>query len=218
MGVANVDLRECNPEYRQEVVDAVKDMYDQYPELKDQVRDIKCYKMDNDRTFASYGPTKYGEDFGGRLNLNSTHFGSDGFRDELSSQSEQGWLTPNASPQSIVSHELGHGLHLDMCAKDSGLTYGSNPPKHEYAQMVNQYADNVHASDIVDQACRDCNLDPSDPYTPYFMQNELSKYGASDKGEAFAEGIAEANTSSNPRPLATAINNRYTEYKNRKGV
>ena len=218
IGVKNVDLRECNPEYQQEVVDAVKDMYNQYPELKDQVRDIKCYKMDNDHTFASYGPTKYGEEFGGQLNLNSTHFGSDGFRDELSSQSDEGWLTPNASPQSIVSHELGHGLHLDMCAKDSGLAYGSVPTKNGYTQMINQYADNVHASDIVDQACRDCNLDPLNPYTPYYMQNELSKYGASDKGEAFAEGIAEANTSSNPRPLATAINNRYLEYRNKKGV
>lgn len=213
MGIKNVDLRDCKPDYRKDVVDSIKNMYDTYPELKDQLKSVRCYEMPNSGTYASYGPTKPNEEFGGCLNLNSAHFGTDGLYDKLKSDSEQGWLVPGGSPSGTVSHELGHGLHLDMCAKNNNLEYGKIPNQTDYQNAVREYCDNVHASEIVDQACNDCNIE----FYSFGTAQQLSRYGASDKGEAFAEGISEANNSDNPRPLSIAINNRYKDYINRNG-
>lgn len=209
LGVKNVDLRQCNPEYRGEIVSAVKDMYERYPELKDQVQAIKCYKMDNDGTFASYGPTSEKTPYGGYLSLNSTHFGSDNFRDEINNLSSNGWFVPKSSPQGIVEHELGHGLHLDMCSRNNNLEYGKVPNSTDYDNAVQEYVDDIHATSIVDRACEDCGFG----FYSRNTSNELSKYGSSNYGEAFAEAISETNNSDNPRRLSVAINNRYNEYK-----
>ncbi len=208
LGVPNVDLRECNPEYRSEVVNAVKDAFDAYPELKDQLSKINCNEM-NDGTYASYGPTSSDSRFGGCLNLNSKYFSSDDLPSALAEESKQGWSVPNASPQSIVSHELGHGMHLDLCAQDCGLEYGKVPDPAVYNSAVQQYIDDIHADKIVQDACSACGVD----FDSWDFADQLTRYGASNYGEALAEAVAEVRNSDNPRPMAQAIYSNLMKYK-----
>ncbi len=208
LGVPNVDLRGCNPEYRSDVVNAVKDAFNEYPELKDQLSKINCHDM-NDGTYASYGPTSSDSRFGGCLNLNSKYFSSDDLPSSLAEESKQGWSVPNASPQSIVSHELGHGMHLDLCAQDCGLEYGKVPDSAAYNSAVQQYMDDVHADKIVQDACDSCGVD----FDSWDFADQLTRYGASNYGEALAEAVAEVRNNDNPRPMAQAIYSNLMNYK-----
>ena len=208
LGVPNVDLRDCNPEYRSDVVNAVKDAFNEYPALKDQLSKVNCHAMKDD-TYASYGPTSSDSRFGGCLNLNSRYFSSDAFPSRLAIDGIQGWLAPNTSPQSIVSHELGHGMHLDLCALDCGLEYGEVPDFAAYKSTVQQYLDNVHADRIVLDACDSCGVD----FDTWDFADQLTRYGASNYGEALAEAVAEVRNNDDPRPLAQAIYSNLMNYK-----
>ena len=103
------------PEYRKDIVSAVKDMLNDNPELKQQLSDVICCTIDDNR-YADYEPTESDKPFGGKLRLNSEFFTSNTLRADLAEESKVGWSVPNDSPQSIVSHELGHGIHLGLCA------------------------------------------------------------------------------------------------------
>ena len=209
MGIKNVDLRDCSLEYRGDIVDAVRDMIRENPELIDQLSDVKCYPM-QDVTYASYGPTGQGVPFGGRLNLNSKYFSSNTLRADLAGESQQGWSIPNASPRSIVSHELGHGVHLGLCAKSCGITPGTIPESGSYREVVRQYVDDVHADQIVETACSDLGIE----FDSWDFANQLTRYGASNYGEAISEAVAEVRNNENPRPMASAIYSRLMQYKN----
>ena len=209
LGIKNVDLRDCSPEYRGDIVDAVRDMVRENPELKDQLSDVRCYPM-QDGTYASYGPTGQGVPFGGKLNLNSKYFSSNTLRADLEVESQQGWSIPNASPHSIVSHELGHGVHLGLCAKSCGIVPGTIPDAGSYSAAVRQYMDDVHADRIVETACKDVGVE----FDSWDFANQLTRYGASNYGEAIAEAVAEVRNNSNPRPMASAIYSRLMQYKN----
>lgn len=210
MGIKNVDLRECLPEYRGDIVDAVKDMLSENPELKQQLSDVRCCTID-DRRYADYGPTQSGTPFGGRLRLNSKFFSSNSLSADLDEESKQGWSVPNASPRSIVSHELGHGIHLDLCAKSCGISPGTIPEISRYQEAVRQYMDDVHADTIVETACRDLGV----KFNTDDFANHLSRYGSDEYGEALAEAVAEVRNNLNPRPMARTIYYRLMQYKNR---
>jgi hypothetical protein len=210
LGIQSVDLRDCMPEYRSDVVAAVKDAINEYPELKDQLTKVSCHSM-KDGTYASYGPTAGNLPFGGCLNLNSKYFSSNELPSSLADESSQGWSIPNASPRSIVSHELGHGMHLDLCASDCGLKYGEVPEPTAYNSAVQQYMDNVHADKIVEDACTQCGVE----FDSWEFADELTKYGASDYGEALAEAVAEVRNNENPRPMACAIYSNLMNYNKR---
>ena len=208
MGIPNVDLRDCRPEYRGEVVDAVKDAISECPELKDQLTKVSCHEM-SDGTYASYGPTQGNKKFGGCLNLNSKNFSSPSLQADLTEESKQGWSIPNSSPRSIVSHELGHGMHLNLCAKSCGLEYGKVPEGGRFNAAVQQYMNDVHADRIVEAACKDCNVQ----FDSWDFADHLTRYGATNYGEALAEAVAEVRNNAHPRPMASAIYRHLMNYK-----
>ena len=208
MGIPNVDLRDCRPEYRGEVVDAVKDAISECPELKDQLTKVSCHEM-SDGTYASYGPTQGNKKFGGCLNLNSKNFSSSSLQADLTEESKQGWSIPNSSPRSIVSHELGHGMHLNLCAKSCGLEYGKVPEGGRFNAAVQQYMNDVHADRIVEAACKDCNVQ----FDSWDFADHLTRYGATNYGEALAEAVAEVRNNAHPRPMASAIYRHLMNYK-----
>ena len=208
MGIPNVDLRDCRPEYRGEVVDAVKDAISECPELKDQLTKVSCHEM-SDGTYASYGPTQGNKKFGGCLNLNSKNFSSPSLQADLTEESKQGWSIPNSSPRSSVSHELGHGMHLNLCAKSCGLEYGKVPEGGRFNAAVQQYMNDVHADRIVEAACKDCNVQ----FDSWDFADHLTRYGATNYGEALAEAVAEVRNNAHPRPMASAIYRHLMNYK-----
>ena len=210
MGIPNVDLRDCRPEYREDVVDAVKDAISECPELKSQLTKINCHEMP-EGTYASYGPTRGNKKFGGCLNLNSKNFSSSTLQSELTEESKQGWSVPNSSPKSVISHELGHGMHLDLCAKSCGLEYGKVPESGRFNRAVQQYIDDVHADKIVEAACNDCGV----KFDSWDFADCLTRYGASSYGEALAEAVAEVRNNAIPRPMAETIYRRLMEYRER---
>lgn len=200
MGVNRVELDNCTPQNRQAVLSAVQTMFQAHPELRGQVSEIICRPM-QDRVYASYGPTSIGSRFGGSLKLNSDYFSKADLAEDLALKSRMGWFVPNATPKSIVIHELGHGLHLEMCALDCGVKNGSVPNFEDRSKVVKEYMDDVHAQEIVEEACTKLGIE--------FDSNEfgssLSNYGSYNYGEAIAEAVAEVKGGSNPRPLAQEI-------------
>lgn len=202
MGVNRVDLSGCSAKNRQAVLSAVKSMFAAHPELRGQLSEIICKPMSG-RTYAAYGPTAYGSPFGGSLKLNSNYFSNEDLAADLAEKSRLGWFVPNATPASIVMHELGHGLHLEMCALDCGVMNGSTPSYDDYVKVVNQYMDDVHAEEIVEEACEAVGVE----FDSWDFSGQLSKYGGSNYGEAIAEAVAEVKSNSAPRALATAIYN-----------
>jgi len=138
MGVNRVELSACDEKNRQEVLSAVKSMFAAHPELRGQLSEVICKPM-RGGTYAAYGPTDYGSPFGGALHLNSSYFSDPALSDDLAEKSRKGWFVPNATPASIVTHELGHGLHLEMCAIDCGVKYGSVLSREDYKKIKKQY-------------------------------------------------------------------------------
>lgn len=209
MGIETVDLKECREEYRPKIVEAVKKMMERNPELQGQVREIRCQKLDNDLTYAEYGPTKVDQPFGGCLRLNSSWFSRKDLEQNLKEESDNGWLAPNANPQSIVEHELGHGMHLELCALHNGIRAGEVPDSDDFRLAVREYIDDRHAEEIVLEACREQKIEfESDEFA-----NALSNYGAANYGEALAEAVSEVHNNANPRPMACGI---YQKLKERR--
>ncbi len=208
LGIKNVDLRECLPEYRKDIVSAVKDMLNDNPELKQQLSDVICCTIDDNR-YADYEPTESDKPFVGKLRLNSEFFTSNTLRADLAEESKVGWSVPNDSPQSIVSHELGHGIHLGLCAKSCGISPGTIPKTSRYQEAVRQYMTDVHADTIVETACRDLGVE----FNTDDFANHLSRYGSGEYGEALAEAVAEVKNNLNPRPMARTIYSRLMQYK-----
>lgn len=208
MGVNRVYLDSCHEVNRQSVVNAVEKMFTEHPELRGQVSEINCHPMSNG-TYASYGPTHFGSNFGGVLNINSDYFSDPNLNADLQEKSQMGWFIPNASGESVIEHELGHGMHLELCALSCGVKNGSIPDAETYNRVIQQYMDDVHADTIVENACRSLNIE----FDSWEFSRQLSKYGGSNYGEAIAEAVSEVEHNANPRPLASAIYRELLTYK-----
>lgn len=208
MGVNRVFLDSCHEANRQSVVNAVEKMFTEHPELRGQVSEINCHPMSNG-TYASYGPTHFGSNFGGVLNINSDYFSDPNLDADLQEKSQMGWFIPNASGESVIEHELGHGMHLELCALSCGVKNGSIPDPETYNRVIQQYMDDVHADTIVENACRSLNIE----FDSWEFSRQLSKYGGSNYGEAIAEAVSEVEHNANPRPLASAIYRELLTYK-----
>lgn len=209
LGVNNVDLSLCHELNRASVLSAVQYMFNRHPELRGQVSTIICEKMQSG-TYAAYGPTKYGENFGGALHLNSDYFSNPNLDEDLKEKSKKGWFTPNACSESIVKHELGHALHLEICALACGVKNGSIPDYDKYRAVVRQYMDDCHVDAIVETACSRLGIE----FDSWDFSNGLSKYGGTNYGEAIAEAVAEVESNNNPRPLASSIYQHLLSYIN----
>lgn len=211
LGVEKIDLDECREEYRPQVIEAVKSMLEQNPEIVGQVREIRCWEMPNPDTYASYGPSEGDQPFGGVLNLNSTHFSDADLPKRLEENGKTGWMVPESSIHSVVTHEMGHAVHLELCALNNGVEHGQIPDREAYNRMVREYIDNRHADAIVETACKNYGIE----FDSEAFADNLSVYGGTDYGEALAEASAEAQTSEHPRPLASRIYAGLQSYKQR---
>ena len=211
LGVEKIDLDECREEYRPQVIEAVKSMLEQNPEIVGQVREIRCWEMPNPDTYASYGPSEGDQPFGGVLNLNSTHFSDADLPKRLEENGKTGWMVPESSIRSVVTHEMGHAVHLELCALNNGVEHGQIPDREAYNRMVREYIDNRHADAIVETACKNYGIE----FDSEAFADNLSVYGGTDYGEALAEASAEAQTSEHPRPLASRIYAGLQSYKQR---
>lgn len=211
LGVEKIDLDECREEYRPQVIEAVKSMLEQNPEIVGQVREIRCWEMPNPDTYASYGPSEGDQPFGGVLNLNSTHFSDADLPKRLEENGKTGWMVPESSIRSVVTHEMGHAVHLELCALNNGVEHGQIPDREAYNRMVREYIDNRHADAIVETACKNYGI----VFDSEAFADNLSVYGGSDYGEALAEAAAEAQTSEHPRPLVSRIYAGLQSYKQR---
>lgn len=209
LGVEKIDLDECREEYRPQVIEAVRNMLDKNPELVGQVKEIRCWKMPDDGTFACYGPSEMDEPFGGVLNLNASRFSSPGLTGELETAAKNGWFVPESDVHSIVTHEMGHAVHLELCAIQNGIEHGQVPDPDAYRRMVEEYRENYHADTIVEQACISYGIE----FDSEAFADNLSAYGGKDYGEALAEAEAEAQSSSHPRPMALRIHAALQTYK-----
>jgi len=209
MGVNNVDLSLCHEINRDAILKSVEHMFLRHPELRGQLFGIKCERM-RKGTYAAYGPTSCGDFFGGTLFLNSDYFSNPKLNDDLREKSRLGWFTPNASTETVIKHELGHALHLEICSLDSGVKNGSIPSTTSYNQVVQQYIDDKHADQIVESACRELGI----AFDSWEFSSALSRYGGSNYGEAIAEAVAEVEGNEFPRPLSLAIYNNLIKYKN----
>ena len=211
LGVEKIDLDECREEYRPQVIEAVKSMLEQNPEIVGQVRESRCWEMPNPDTYASYGPSEGDQPFGGVLNLNSTHFSDADLPKRLEENGKTGWMVPESSIRSVVTHEMGHAVHLELCALNNGVEHGQIPDREAYNRMVREYIDNRHADAIVETACKNYGIE----FDSEAFADNLSVYGGTDYGEALAEASAEAQTSEHPRPLASRIYAGLQSYKQR---
>lgn len=209
LGVEKIDLDECREEYRPQVIEAVRNMLEKNPELVGQVKEIRCWKMPDDGTFACYGPSGIDEPFGGVLNLNASRFSSPGLTGELETAAKNGWFVPESDVHSIVTHEMGHAVHLELCAIQNGIEHGQVPDPDAYRRMVEAYKENYHADTIVEQACQSYGIE----FDSEAFADNLSAYGGKDYGEALAEAEAEAQSSSHPRPMALRIHAALQTYK-----
>lgn len=216
MGINRVFLDSCHENNKQSVVNAVEKMFNEHPELRGQVMEINCHPMRYvlkdgtvSRPYASYGPVEYGSNFGGVLNINSDYFSDPNLDADLQEKSQMGWFIPNASSEYVIEHELGHGMHLELCALSCGVKNGSIPDPETYNRVIQQYVDDVHADTIVENACRSLNIE----FDSWEFSRQLSKYGGSSYGEAIAEAVSEVEHNANPRPLASAIYRELLTYK-----
>ena len=209
LGVEKIDLDECREEYRPQVIEAVRSMLERNPELVGQVKEIRCWKMPNSGTFASYGPSGMDEPFGGVLNLNASRFSSSELPQELETAGKNGWFVPESDVRSIVTHEMGHAVHLELCAANNGIEHGQIPDPDAYRRMVWEYKNNRHADTIVEAACKSYGIE----FDSEAFADNLSAYGGENYGEAVAEAEAEAQNSPYPRPMALRIHNALQIYK-----
>ena len=212
MGVNTVHLSGCTSDNRKAVVTSIKQVFGDHPELIGQLSEVKCRPIHSEKgkTYAHYGPMQFGDRFGGSLIINSDAFSDPKLRDELTKLSKQGLFVPDASPESIIAHELcGHGSHLELCALACHVQNGSTPDRNSYNQVIRQYISNAHADVIVERACAELGIE----FDSWDFADALSRYGGSDYGEAIAEAAAEVKFSKKPRPLASAIYRHFLNYR-----
>lgn len=209
LGVEKIDLDECREEYRPQVIEAVRSMLEKNPELVGQVKEIRCWKMPDYGTLASYGPSEMDEPFGGVLNLNASRFSSPELPGELETAGKNGWFVPESDVRSIVTHEMGHAVHLELCAIRNGIEHGQVPDPEAYCRMLEAYKENYHADTIVEAACKSYGIE----FDSEAFADSLSGYGSGNYGEALAEAEAEAQNSPHPRPMALRIHAALQTYK-----
>lgn len=209
LGVEKIDLDECREEYRPQVIEAVRSMLEKNPELVGQVKEIRCWKMPDYGTLASYGPSEMDEPFGGVLNLNASWFSSPELPGELETAGKNGWFVPESDVRSIVTHEMGHAVHLELCAIRNGIEHGQVPDPEAYCRMLEAYKENYHADTIVEAACKSYGIE----FDSEAFADSLSGYGGKNYGEALAEAEAEAQNSPHPRPMALRIHAALQTYK-----
>ena len=207
-----MDIRDCRSEYKKEVLNAVSEMFVSYTELKGQVKSIKCGKMSKN-VYAAYQAPSRDESFGGHLILNTRQFSSPNLKKKLLDESVYGLAVPNASPKSIVMHELGHGLQLGLCANANNVTIGQITDKTKHEKTVTDYMKCEYAKEIVESACAECGVE----FGSSKFKDELTHYAARSYGEALAEAVSEVGSSREPRILARTICSRLRSYQFKGG-
>ncbi len=187
---------------------AVEEMFMSYPELKGQVKSIKCGKLSKS-IYAAYQAPSSDERFGGHLILNTRQFSSPDLKKKLLDESIYGLAVPNASPKSIVMHELGHGLQLGLCAKANNINIDQVPDKLDHKKAVTDYMNCEYAKEIVEDSCAECGI----KFGSAKFKEELTQYAARSYGEAMAEAVSEVGSSREPRILARTICARLKSYQ-----
>lgn len=99
-------------------------------------------------------------------------------------------------------------MQLDIDAKANGVKLGETLNNEEWSGIRDDWENNTNAEKIVKAAME------REGITEEEIPNVLSKYGASNYGECFAEAISEVESTDNPGSFAMAIVEEYEKYRN----
>lgn len=211
LGIKEVNLRDMPNEHKKLVIEAVEEMYNDHPELKDCLGSLIMDDLDPG-TEANACPILQDGALSSRIRLNSKHFNDFGYSKNLEYQKDSGFAA-GIGVKSVVKHELAHILQLNLDAVSNGLSVGDKLTKYNksnYDAMIDSWSNNTVVKTICQNALNDLGLSESD------VGNELSNYAEYDEGEFFAEAISEYYTSPAPRPLSKAVVNNYKLYLQRR--
>lgn len=207
LGVENVELTGLQEKFQKEILTNLESMVEHYPEIEGYVSSIRSAKLPQG-IMACSGP-RYTENgyAGAELQFNSEFFGKKGYGLEIvDMEMERNWRgetwLAGKGAEGVIAHEMGHVLALRLNAKHVGLSIGE-ADKEKYRQLQVEYDRNYEINGLCFGSLKELSMNPND------LGRELSTYGASDFGEAFAECISECETRKKPRLYAQTVVNNY---------
>ena len=206
-GIKETDLDGMREVYQEKLAEAVSEMVDNYPELRDFIGKVSVKDL-SQHIYALTGPRMGKDGFYTEIQFNLNRFSKVGLEYDIADSETENykgerWFAGKGL-KGIVEHELAHLLHLKLISQDMGLDPGDTGPL-EYMELKHRYMVNDQIEEIIQDAMNNLGIEKRD------LKKELSIYGASDPGECFAEAISEHETSDSPRRLSNEIYRLYKE-------
>ncbi len=209
MGIAYKGIDNISFEKSVEIRDAIQEMQDKYPEIKDLLKEVEITDELEDGTYATTGPRIINNQLAARILINQREF-TENLEQKLNDYKEKGFFAGEGA-DAVIKHENGHILQLKLDAMSQGIESDNyitgEVYREKYNAMIDDWKSNQHTDIILDNALENLSLSHDD------ISRELSMYANVNSAEALAEAVSEVNTSDNPRRLATEIVKEYEKLK-----
>lgn len=180
----------CDLDSAKSIASAYQQIFEKYPKLKGKFGAVTSKNLGG----GTYAQCWLRSD--GRVDVNNASGFYSNWSNVVKSYERDvlcNWHPFGTTAESVVTHEVGHAI--DGYLANSGILGGYNAAG-EY-----RYASSLLRSRIMKQ----CGLTVGD------SANAVSRYGAKNPQEWFAEAFAEYITSANPRPVATTLGKEIEE-------
>lgn len=209
MGIEYKGIDNISFEKSVEIRDAIQEMQDKYPEIKDLLKEVEITDELEDGTYATTGPRIINNQLAARILINQREF-TENLEQKLNDYKEKGFFAGEGA-DAVIKHENGHILQLKLDAMSQGIESDNyitgEVYREKYNAMIDDWKSNKHTDIILDNALENLSLSHDD------IPRELSMYANVNSAEALAEAVSEVNTSDNPRRLATEIVKEYEKLK-----
>ena len=207
LGVEKLNLEGLDLRFQKEVAESLEAMYEEFPEINGYITKITAANMRGE-TLACTGPYMYENGYqGAEIRFNREFFSKRNYGLKIVDMDTdvnwrgERWLAGLGS-QGIIDHEIAHVLQLKLNAESAGIEIGEKEAE-KYRKLQELYDRNSTIVSICYDSLGEAGVSPKD------IGRELSTYGATGFGEAFAEAISEVQTRKHPRAYATTIYNNY---------
>ena len=154
MGIEYKGIDNISFEKSVEIRDAIQEMQDKYPEIKDLLKEVEITDELEDGTYATTGPRIINNQLAARILINQREF-TENLEQKLIDYKEKGFFAGEGA-DAVIKHENGHILQLKLDAMSQGIESDNyitgEVYREKYNAMIDDWKSNKHTDIILDNA------------------------------------------------------------------
>ena len=195
---SSADLTGVDLESAKSIASTYQRLFDRYPQLKGHFNPPDAHPIGMDKNTYAWCYTRNG----GKVQVNPRHYGKwSGIVKSYEDDVISGWHPKGTTAESIIMHELGHAVDGLIAQQRILGGYTSSGEFRLASSSLKQTIMN-RAAKKDPEIAKDLAFDRQFKFSSA-VRNHVSRYGAKNSKEWFAECFAEYLTSANPRTVAT---------------